>query len=103
MLVGNKEFIHRARWFRKLFGGGMRQTGVMSACAAYALSHNFSLLPRVHALARRLEKGLEDLGVNITSRAETCMVSCPCFFLDLIYKSIVLVILRSITARTRFY
>lgn len=77
MLVGNKEFIDRARWFRKLFGGGMRQTGVMSACAAYALSYNFSLLPRVHTLARKLERGLEEIGVEITSRAETCMVGYP--------------------------
>lgn len=83
ILVGNKEFIDKARWFRKLFGGGMRQTGVMSACAAYALSNNFSLLPRVHALAQSLEKGLEDLGVDITSRAETCMVGFPRSFFDL--------------------
>ncbi|EPS99142.1 hypothetical protein FOMPIDRAFT_1031052 [Fomitopsis schrenkii] len=73
-LVGSKDFITRARWFRKLFGGGMRQTGFMSASAAYALTHHFPLLPRVHALTRKLEKGLEDIGVRITSRAETCMV-----------------------------
>ena len=52
----------------------MRQTGVLAASAAYALTHNFSLLPRVHALAKRLEDGLEDIGANILSRAETCMV-----------------------------
>lgn len=52
----------------------MRQTGFMSASAAYALTHHFPLLPRVHALTRKLEKGLEDIGVRITSRAETCMV-----------------------------
>ncbi|KAH9937474.1 pyridoxal phosphate-dependent transferase [Fomitopsis serialis] len=61
-------------WFRKLFGGGMRQTGFMSASAAYALTHHFPLLPGVHALTRKLEKGLEEIGVRITSRAETCMV-----------------------------
>jgi threonine aldolase len=65
----------KARWFRKLFGGGMRQTGVMAACAAHALTHNFALLPRVHSLAQKLERGLEELGVEIASRAETCMVS----------------------------
>lgn len=53
----------------------MRQTGVLAASAAYALTHNFPLLSRVHALAKRLEDGLEDIGVNILSRAETCMVS----------------------------
>lgn len=73
-LVGTKDFIGRARWFRKLFGGGMRQTGALAASAAYALTHHFPLLPRVHALARRLESGLKELGVRITSGAETCMV-----------------------------
>lgn len=55
----------------------MRQTSVLSASAAYALTYNFPQLPRVHALARRLEAGLQDAGVRITSGAETCMVSTP--------------------------
>jgi threonine aldolase len=53
----------------------MRQTGVLAASAAYALTHNFPLLSGVHALAKRLEDGLENIGANILSRAETCMVS----------------------------
>nr|GAT47883.1 predicted protein [Mycena chlorophos] len=73
-LVGTTAFIAKARAFRKLFGGGMRQTGVFAACAAYALTHNFPLLPSVHALAKKLEAGLEEIGVDITSRAETCMI-----------------------------
>lgn len=52
----------------------MRQTGFLTAAAAYALTHNFPLLPRVHALTKRLEAGLEDIGASILSRAETCMV-----------------------------
>lgn len=74
-LVGTKEFVKKAKWFRKLFGGGMRQTGILAGAAAYAVANNFALLPRVHALARRLESGLEEIGCEITSRAETCMVS----------------------------
>ncbi|KAG8220079.1 pyridoxal phosphate-dependent transferase [Butyriboletus roseoflavus] len=73
-LVGSKVFINKARWFRKAFGGGMRQTGILAASAAYALSHNFPQLPRVHGLARRLQRGLEELGVGILCPAETCMV-----------------------------
>jgi threonine aldolase len=73
-LVGTKEFIAKAHRFRKLFGGGMRQTGILAACAAYSLSYNFPQLPRVHALARKLEVGLEEIGANILSRAETCMI-----------------------------
>ncbi|KAF9259031.1 hypothetical protein L218DRAFT_981098 [Marasmius fiardii PR-910] len=73
-LVGTEEFIARARRLRKLFGGGMRQTGFLAASAAYALTHNFRLLPRVHVLARKLEKGLQEIGVDVISPVETCMV-----------------------------
>lgn len=73
-LVGPKDFIAKARWFRKLFGGGMRQIGILSGCAAYALTKNFPQLPRVHALARKAEAGLEEIGASILSKAETCMI-----------------------------
>ncbi|KAL1707660.1 pyridoxal phosphate-dependent transferase [Schizophyllum commune] len=73
-LVGPAPFIRKARWFRKLFGGGMRQTGVLAGAAAYALTHNFPKLAQVHALARTLEEGLREIGVRIMSGAETCMV-----------------------------
>jgi threonine aldolase len=72
--MGSKEFIARARRFRKAFGGGMRQTGFLAACAAFALTHNFPKLAAVHDLARKLERGLLELGVEITVSAETCMV-----------------------------
>lgn len=52
----------------------MRQTGYLVGCAAYALTHNFPQLPRVHALAKRMQRGLEDVGVVILSPAETCIV-----------------------------
>ncbi|KAF5368468.1 hypothetical protein D9758_002363 [Tetrapyrgos nigripes] len=74
ILLGTKEYITKARRVRKLFGGGMRQTGILAASVAYALTHHFPLLPRVHILARKLEKGLQDIGVTILSGAETCMV-----------------------------
>ncbi|KAF9229644.1 hypothetical protein BS17DRAFT_805270 [Gyrodon lividus] len=73
-LVGPKTFIDKARWFRKVFGGGMRQTGILAGSVAYALTHNFPKLPRVHELAKRLQQGLEERGVGILYPAETCMV-----------------------------
>ncbi|EPQ60932.1 hypothetical protein GLOTRDRAFT_32903 [Gloeophyllum trabeum ATCC 11539] len=73
-LVGSKEYIAKARWFRKLFGGGMRQIGILAASAAYALTHNFPRLVDVHELTLRLEQGLRNIGVEITSPGETCMV-----------------------------
>jgi threonine aldolase len=76
-LIGNKEFIARARWFRKSFGGGMRQTGFLAASAAFSLTNNFPKLANVHQLAQRLERGLLEIGVEITIIAETCMVRVP--------------------------
>ncbi|KAI9066633.1 hypothetical protein FKP32DRAFT_1589330 [Trametes sanguinea] len=73
-LVGPKDFIAKARWFRKLFGGGMRQTGFMAAAAAYALTHNFPRLPAVHQLTKKLEAGLREIGVDIIGPVDTCMV-----------------------------
>lgn len=52
----------------------MRQTGYLAGCAAYALTHNFPQLPRTHALAKRMQRGLEDINIDILSPAETCMV-----------------------------
>jgi threonine aldolase len=55
----------------------MRQTGFLAASAAYALTHNFPKLAAVHDLARKLERGLLELGVEISRSAETCMVGPP--------------------------
>lgn len=53
-LVGAKEFIKRARRIRKMFGGGMRQAGVLAAAAIYALDHHMDRLAEDHLHAKRL-------------------------------------------------
>jgi threonine aldolase len=58
VLVGSRETIKRARRFRKMFGGGMRQAGIIAAGALYALEHNIDRLAEDHARARRLAAGL---------------------------------------------
>jgi len=57
-LAGDEEFIERARRFRKMFGGGMRQAGIIAAGALYALDHHRDRLAEDHANARRLAEGL---------------------------------------------
>lgn len=52
----------------------MRQTGFISACAAYSLTHNLPLLSSVHALTRRLGDGLQRAGCVIMAPVDTCMV-----------------------------
>jgi len=65
-LVGNKEFVQKARRFRKQFGGGMRQAGIIAAAALYAVEHHRPRLADDHANARRLASGLGDIaGIRI--------------------------------------
>ncbi|WRT64060.1 uncharacterized protein IL334_000988 [Kwoniella shivajii] len=74
IIVGTREFIERAKWFRKAFGGGIRQCGGIAASADYALTHHFPRLATTHALAKRLEEGLKELGVGIAAPVDTNMV-----------------------------
>jgi threonine aldolase len=55
VLVGNKEFIKKARRVRKYLGGGMRQAGIIAAGGLYALKNNISRLADDHARAKILE------------------------------------------------
>ncbi len=58
MLVGSRGFIEKARVYRKMFGGGMRQAGVLAAAGLVALEKSPPLLARDHRNARRLAEGL---------------------------------------------
>ena len=53
-LAGSADAIRRARRLRKLFGGGMRQAGILAAGALYALENNVDRLSEDHANARLL-------------------------------------------------
>ncbi len=63
---GSKDFVAEARRVRKLFGGGMRQAGVIAAAALCALEQERSRLPEDHARATKLAAGLAGIrGVTI--------------------------------------
>jgi threonine aldolase len=65
-LAGPRELIARAHRVRKMLGGGMRQAGVLAACALHALEHHIDRLAEDHAHARRLAQGLQGLaGVRV--------------------------------------
>ena len=76
ILAGSAEFITRARRFRKQFGGGMRQVGIIAAGALYALNHHRVRLADDHANAARLARGLTDIpGLRVNSHeVDTNMV-----------------------------
>src|ERR1700719_3742145 len=66
LLVGSREFIEKARVYRKLFGGGMRQVGVLAAAGLIALENSPARLHQDHANARHLAEGLARLpGVRV--------------------------------------
>ena len=60
-LVGSHEFIRGAHRWRKMLGGGMRQSGMLAAAALHALDHHVDRLADDHALAMRLAEGLAGL------------------------------------------
>ena len=69
-LVGSQALIDRARRWRKVVGGGMRQSGIIAAACQYALDHHVADLADDHRRAARLAEGLAKLpGVEITSQA----------------------------------
>lgn len=59
VLLGNKNFIQKARRIRKVFGGGMRQAGVLAAAGIYALQNNINRLAQDHLHAKQIEQALQ--------------------------------------------
>jgi threonine aldolase len=73
-LCGSKALIARAHRVRKMTGGGMRQSGLLAAAAAFALDHHLERLAQDHAMAQRLAQGLENIaGLKVRS-AQTNIV-----------------------------
>lgn len=65
----------KARRLKHLFGGAMRQAGIVAAAGLYALEHHVERLADDHANARRLAEGLADAGLPIDlDRVETNFV-----------------------------
>ena len=66
VLAGSADFIAKARRYKHLFGGAMRQAGILAAAGVYALEHHVQELAKDHAKARRLAEGLQALpGVRV--------------------------------------
>ncbi len=66
LVAGRNDDIARARRARRMFGGAMRQSGILAAAGLYALEHNLSRLAEDHANARFLAERLAGLrGVSL--------------------------------------
>ena len=71
MLAGRRDLIERAVRYRRMFGGAMRQAGLVAAAGLYALDHHMARLVEDHDNARRLARRL------LPTRASTSN-SLPC-------------------------
>jgi threonine aldolase len=67
LVAGPSELMHRARRFKHLFGGAMRQAGIVAAAGVYAFDHNIERLADDHSRARRLAEGLAAAGLPVDS------------------------------------
>jgi len=80
VLCGSADFIHQARRWRKMLGGGMRQAGYIAASGIIALNENVDRLQFDHDHARALFEGLRDIDeLHMTEASvQTNMVFLPC-------------------------
>jgi threonine aldolase len=65
VVAGSRRRMEKARRFKHLFGGAMRQAGIVAAAGLYALDHHVERLADDHANARRLAEGLAAGGVPV--------------------------------------
>jgi len=65
LVAGSEERMTKARRLKHLFGGAMRQAGVVAAAGVYALDHHVELLADDHARARRLAEGWHGAGLPV--------------------------------------
>jgi threonine aldolase len=80
VLVGSREFINRAHRWRKMFGGGMRQAGILAAAGIYALENNINRLAEDHIRAKSLASAINSIdsfSVNLeTVQSNMIYISC---------------------------
>ncbi len=70
VLTGTRDFIAKARRTRKMFGGGMRQVGILAAAGIYALEHNIPRMAEDHVNARELAEQLNRMpGLTVNLKA----------------------------------
>ncbi|PVH82900.1 hypothetical protein DL98DRAFT_513581 [Cadophora sp. DSE1049] len=82
ILVGKEKFIKHARWVRKSIGGGLRQSGVVTAAARIAVDETFGkgpngeggLLKGSHIMAKKIASIWTEMGGMLTQPTETNMV-----------------------------
>ena len=70
LLVGSAQHMEEARVWRKRFGGGMRQVGILAAAGRYALEHQRQRLAPDHARAQQVAQVLASARPEVVSPAD---------------------------------
>jgi threonine aldolase len=78
VIVGSSSFIKKARHFKKAFGGGIRNPGILAAACLVSLEQIVPKLERTHVVAKEIGERLEKVGYRLTLPVDTNMV-----FIDL--------------------
>lgn len=76
LVASTKDNIKKARRFRKVMGGGMRQVGIIASAGIYSVKNNYKLLPATHQIAKEFANNInksEFIKVDL-SRVETNIV-----------------------------
>jgi threonine aldolase len=95
VIAGEREFIRRCLKLRKMWGGGMRQAGILAAAGLYALEHHRARLPDDHANARALAERL--IGAK-NVRVDLAKVQTNIVMIELTHGSPAAVIKRALEA-----
>ncbi len=74
VLAADSATIARAHRFRKMWGGGMRQAGILAAACLYALDYHLARLAEDHEHARALTTGLDHPGLKVNHPVDTNIV-----------------------------
>ncbi|KAJ3216096.1 Threonine aldolase [Clydaea vesicula] len=74
VLIGSAQFLKKAKHFRKMYGGGWRQAGILAAGGLYALEHHLSGLKTDMENAKYVSEKIKSFGFTITKKTETNMV-----------------------------
>lgn len=70
VMLSTKDRVAEARIWRKRYGAGMRQVGIIAAAAHYALDHNINRLAEDHARAKRIAVALAALDASLINPAK---------------------------------
>ena len=73
VLIGNKKFIDKARKIKKIIGGGLHQSGIISAMCLYALKNNIDRIHDDHVLTKKISQ-IVSKKTNLNVHAETNII-----------------------------